>query len=201
MYNVIGELQWSEPDTIITIGGHLDAWHLAQGAQDDGLGVVQALSVVDFFIKHNIKPKYTIRVIWFANEENGFRGATVQGQSAAQEQLAWIYHLLAMENDQGGWFPSLFESRGPLRDIYLTKWKPILEQYFSISAWSWEGGATDIGTFPANTTKLGLFGDLEKYFIMHHATSDTFDRVNLESLQLWSAQMLAIVLLCMGDQN
>ena len=70
-YNVIGELTGSEhPEKIMIVGGHLDSWDLADGSQDDGAGVVQSMAVLELFKKLNYKPKNTIRVVLFMNEEN-----------------------------------------------------------------------------------------------------------------------------------
>ena len=75
-YNVIGEIRGSEfPEEIITVGGHLDAWDLGEGANDDGSGVVQSIEVLRMLKALGIKPKRTIRAVGFANEENGTRGA------------------------------------------------------------------------------------------------------------------------------
>jgi len=78
-HNVIGEIKGSEnPDKIIVVGGHLDSWDLGEGAHDDGAGVVQALEVAYLLKKNNVKPKNTIRIVFFMNEENGTRGAKSQ---------------------------------------------------------------------------------------------------------------------------
>jgi hypothetical protein len=74
-YNVIGEITGSvHPEKIMTVGGHLDSWDLADGSHDDGAGVVQSMAVLECFKKLNYKPKNTIRVVLFMNEENGGRG-------------------------------------------------------------------------------------------------------------------------------
>ncbi|MEO7291771.1 MAG: M20/M25/M40 family metallo-hydrolase, partial [Ginsengibacter sp.] len=74
-YNVIGEIKGSQfPDEIITVGGHLDSWDLAEGANDDGSGVVQSMEVLRTLKALGIRLKRTIRAVAFANEENGGRG-------------------------------------------------------------------------------------------------------------------------------
>src|SRR6185437_14687984 len=73
-YIVVAEIRGSEhPDEYITIGGHLDSWDLAQGSQDDGAGAMQTLEVLRTFVSLGLKPKRTIRVVMFMNEENGER--------------------------------------------------------------------------------------------------------------------------------
>lgn len=74
-YNVIGEIKGSEhPENIMVVGGHLDSWDLADGSHDDGAGVVQSMEVLNIFKNLGYKPKNTIRVVLFMNEENGLRG-------------------------------------------------------------------------------------------------------------------------------
>ena len=74
-YNVIGQVNGSEfPEEIITVGGHLDSWDLAEGANDDGSGVVQSIEVLRTLKALGIKPKRTIRAVLFVNEENGGTG-------------------------------------------------------------------------------------------------------------------------------
>ena len=75
-FNVIGEIKGSKtPENIFVVGGHLDSWDLGEGAHDDGTGIVQSLEVAYLFKKNNIRPKNTLRVVFFMNEENGTRGA------------------------------------------------------------------------------------------------------------------------------
>ena len=75
-HSVIGEIRGSEfPDQVITVGGHLDSWDPGEGAQDDGAGCVQSIEVLRALIAAGYKPRHTIRVVLFANEENGLRGA------------------------------------------------------------------------------------------------------------------------------
>ena len=74
-YNVIGQIDGSErANEIILVGGHLDSWDLGDGSHDDGAGIVQSMEVLRILKVLNYKPKRTIRVVLFANEENGLRG-------------------------------------------------------------------------------------------------------------------------------
>ena len=68
--NVIGEIKGSEvPDEIVLVGGHLDSWDMGHGAHDDGAGVVQSLEALRILKSLGIKPKRTLRVVFFMNEE------------------------------------------------------------------------------------------------------------------------------------
>ncbi len=74
-FNVIGEIKGSTyPDEIMVVGGHLDSWDMGDGSHDDGAGCVQSMEVLHLFKEIDYKPKRTIRVVLFMNEENGLRG-------------------------------------------------------------------------------------------------------------------------------
>jgi Predicted aminopeptidases len=80
---VIGEIRGTEfPDEIITIGGHLDSWDVGEGAHDDGSGCVQSIEVLRALKAIGYKPKRTIRVVLFANEENGLHGGNKYAEEA-----------------------------------------------------------------------------------------------------------------------
>ncbi len=85
-FNVIGEIKGTEkPNEYIITGGHLDSWDLAQGAQDDGAGVVQSIDVLGMYKKIGIKPKHSIRAIAFMNEENGLGGAKAYAKETEEK--------------------------------------------------------------------------------------------------------------------
>jgi hypothetical protein len=85
-HNVVGEIRGSEyPNEIITVGGHIDSWDLAEGAHDDGAGCVQSMEVIRVFKDLGIKPKRTIRAVMFQNEENGLRGGSKYAEIAAKD--------------------------------------------------------------------------------------------------------------------
>ena len=82
-HTVIGEIKGSEkPDEIIVVGGHLDSWDLGDGSHDDGAGIVQSMEVLRIFKSLDYIPKRTIRVVLFANEENGLRGGNKYAEVA-----------------------------------------------------------------------------------------------------------------------
>ena len=74
-FNVVGEIRGSEkPDEIVLVGGHFDSWDPGTGASDDGVGCVVTWEAARLMKKLNIRPKRTVRVVLFTNEENGMRG-------------------------------------------------------------------------------------------------------------------------------
>ncbi|MDB5262476.1 MAG: peptidase [Adhaeribacter sp.] len=193
-HNVIGEIKGAEhPDEIILVGGHLDSWDLAQGAHDDGTGCMQAIEVLRLMKALNIKPKRTIRAVMYMNEENGLRG----GQKYAAEALAnKEKHLAALESDAGGFTPRGFSIEAtPDKVAAIARWKDLLAPY-GLHAINAGGGGADIGPLKnGKTTLIGFRPDSQRYFEIHHAATDTFDRVNQRELELGGASMAALIFL------
>ncbi|MGB1042784.1 MAG: M20/M25/M40 family metallo-hydrolase [Tenacibaculum sp.] len=193
-HNVVGEIKGSEnPDKIMVIGGHLDSWDLGDGAHDDGTGIVQSLEVAYLLKKNNIKPKNTIRIVFFMNEENGLRGATEYARLA---KLNKELHIGALESDAGGHTPRGFsiDANDKNRKL-LQSWKKLLAPYglHDITA---GGGGADIGPLKDDhVTLVGYRPDSQRYFDYHHAASDTFDKVNKRELELGSASMTSLIYL------
>lgn len=129
-YNVVGELKGTEnSNKFITVGGHLDSWDLAEGANDDGTGVMQSLEVLRILKTMNYHPKNSIRAVFFMNEENGDKGGQKYAELAAKNKEE---HLAAIETDEGGFTPRGFGFSGlsaaSLKNVKLN-WKPLLEPY------------------------------------------------------------------------
>ena len=102
-HNVIGEIKGTEfPDEVITIGGHMDSWDPAEGASDDGTGMVQSIEILRAFNAIGYKPNHTIRVVLFANEENGGKGAAKYAEEAKTKKEKYI---MGMESDGGAEYP------------------------------------------------------------------------------------------------
>ncbi len=193
-FNVIGEITGSVyPDKYITVGGHLDSWDLGEGAHDDGTGVVQSLEVLSLLKRTGIKPKHTIRVVFFMNEENGTRGAK---KYAEEVKLKNEIHVAALESDAGGHTPRGFSYNGnDENEALFMSWKSLLEPY-GLTDWSKGGAGADITPLKNETITLsGYRPDSQRYFDYHHTEIDTFDKVNLRELELGSAAMTSLVYL------
>ncbi|WP_224490862.1 M20/M25/M40 family metallo-hydrolase [Robertkochia flava] len=193
-YNVIGEIKGSEfPEQIITVGGHLDSWDLGDGAHDDGAGCVQSMEVLRLLSETGYRPKRTIRVVLFMNEENGLRGARKYAEVASENGEE---HLFALESDAGGFTPRGFSF--DCRDDQFEKvlsWKQLFEPYL-IHLFEKGGSGADIGPLKNGQTVLaGLRPDSQRYFDHHHAANDTFEHVNKRELELGAATMAALVYL------
>lgn len=193
-YNVIGEIKGSQfPNEIIIVGGHLDSWDLGDGSHDDGAGCVQSMEVLRLFKQTGIRPKRTIRVVLFMNEENGLRGGRKYAEIAKNKGEK---HIFALESDAGGFTPRGFSFDGPDYKInQILKWKPLFEPYL-IHYFKKGGSGADIGPLKNNDLVLsGLRPDSQRYFDHHHASNDTFDAVNKRELELGAATMTSLIYL------
>ena len=197
-HNIIGEIKGSEfPDEIITIGGHMDSWDPAEGASDDGAGMVQSIEILRAFNAIGYKPKRTIRIVLFANEENGGRGGAKYAEEA---KIKNEKHIMAMESDGGAEYPRGFGC-GMTKTQYakVETWKKYFEPYdadkFSFNEGGGEGA--DIGPLQTGfkTAQFGLNTTGQRYFNMHHSAIDVFENVNAQELHLGAAVMAAMVYL------
>jgi hypothetical protein len=193
-YHVIGEIKGSiNPDEIIVVGGHLDSWDLGDGAHDDGAGCVQSMEVLNLLKKTGYKPKRTIRVVLFMNEENGLRGGNKYAEVAASNKEN---HIFALESDSGGFTPRGFTFDCSNKDFEkVAEWKGIFEPYL-VHYFQQGGSGADIGPLKKEGMVLaGLRPDSQRYFDYHHAENDTFEHVNKRELQLGAATMASLVYL------
>jgi carboxypeptidase Q len=194
-HNVIGEIRGSEfPDEIITVGGHLDSWDPAEGAHDDGAGCVHSIEVLRALKAIGYKPKRTIRVVLFANEENGLRGGNKYAEEAKAKNEK---HIFALESDAGGFTPRGFGfTMSAERLQKVRQWLPLLMPY-GTTEMNAGGGGADIGPLNRNlgTPVAGFVPDSQRYFDIHHARSDVFEAVNKRELELGAVNMAALIYL------
>ncbi len=175
--NVVAELVGREkPDEIVVLGGHIDSWDVGQGAMDDAGGSVAAWEVVRVLKRLGLRPRRTIRVVLWTNEENGLRGATAYRDAHAAELPK---HVLAMESDGGVFAPEGFNVDGSDATVaMMTGLAPLLE---SIGATSMQAGGAgaDVGPLTAaGVPGLGLNVDGTRYFWYHHSEADTMDKLD-----------------------
>ena len=198
--NVMGEIRGSEkPDEVIVLGGHLDSWDVGQRAQDDGAGVIASLQALVVLKQLALRPKRTIRVVFWANEENGTRGG-----NAYREMLgdAIKNHVIAIEMDGGAEKPvGLGVSGGGAKALEQMKEIGKLVAAIGAGTVTAGGGGTDIGPL----MKEGVIGAGVRtvggrYFEWHHTTADTFDKVNAEDFKKNVAQ-LAVFAYVIADMD
>jgi carboxypeptidase Q len=175
--NVIGDIKGSEhPEQIVIVSGHLDSWDLGTGAIDDGAGVAVSMEVANLIHKLNLKPKRTIRVIAWMNEENGLRGAK---QYAKDHEKDAANHFAAMETDGGAGHPVGLHIKGkPEVKAMMKVVGEILQESGAGALAMTENAGADIGPLE----KFGVPGfapiqDGRFYFNYHHTPADTLDKI------------------------
>lgn len=198
--NVLGELRGSEhPEQIVVIGGHLDAWDLGRGAHDDGAGIAHVLEAARLLRACGIAPKRTIRVVLFANEENGLRGGEAYAKDHAEELR---HHVAALETDGGGFTPLGFSCS--LRDeaaaAIRRRFAPLQDLGAGLFATGSGAGGADIGPLHrAGVPCFGLWVDGQKYFDYHHTAQDDLPAVHERELALGAA-VVAYAASVLADQ-
>ena len=193
-YNVIGEIKGSlYPDEIMVVGGHLDSWDLGDGSHDDGAGVVQSMDVLSLLKQISYRPKRTIRVVLFMNEENGLRGGNEYARVALAEGER---HVFALESDSGGFTPRGFSFDTEKETFEQIKsWSNYFYPYLS-DRFELGGSGADIGPLkPQGLILAGLKPDSQRYFDHHHSDNDRFEHVNKRELELGAATMTALIYL------
>ncbi len=181
-HNVIADLRGSElPDEVVIVSGHLDSWDLGTGALDDACGVAVAMQVPYLLNKLKIRPKRTIRVIAYMNEENGLVGGNEYAR-AERENIA--DHFAAIESDLGASRPLGILFAGN-RDA-LPFFDPILDilRHHGSGLIRMESG---VGADIDPLTRQGVpsfapWFDMRTYFNYHHTAADTFDKVDPDDL-------------------
>jgi carboxypeptidase Q len=176
--NVVGEIRGRElPDEVVVVGGHLDSWDVGAGATDDGGGCVVTWEALRIMKKLNLRPRRTVRVVLFTNEENGGRGGVAYRD---QHRAELARHVMMLESD-GGVFRPLgvgFTGSDAARDTV----KAIATLLSGIAAdqVSPGGGGADIGPSvqEGRIPALSLDVDGSKYFLIHHTPADTIDKID-----------------------
>ena len=193
-HNVIGEITGSEfPDEYILVGGHLDSWDLGDGSHDDGAGCVQSMDVVRLLKLSGVKPKRSIRVVLFMNEENGLRGAKKYAEEAFKKGEN---HIFALESDAGAFTPRGFYFEADESNFAQIKsWKKLFKPYL-IHFFELGGSGADVGPLKTpNNVLSGLKPDSQRYFDHHHSSSDTFEHIHKRELELGAATMTSLIYL------
>ncbi len=193
-YNVIGEIKGSTyPNEIMVVGGHLDSWDLGDGSHDDGAGCVQSMDVLRLLKETGYKPKRTLRVVLFMNEENGLRGGNKYAEVARSKNEK---HVFALESDSGGFTPRGFSFNCSDENLaQIQSWKGLFEPYLIHMFVKGYSGADIRPLLDQDLVLAGLRPDSQRYFDHHHAENDTFEHVNKRELELGAATMASLVYL------
>ena len=189
-YNVVADLKGSEhPEQIVIVSGHLDSWDLGRGAIDDGAGVVISMATAEILQRLHIRPRRTLRVIAWMDEENGGGGNKGYAKMHAAE---FPNHIAAIESDAGAGHPLGFHmkmspaalaSLRPLVDIL----RPGGSTVFRSAEYS--PGSDIEPLVEAGVPGIGIIQDGRRYFDYHHTAADTLDKVDPRDLRENAAAM------------
>ncbi len=182
-YNVIADLKGSEkPDEVVIVSGHLDSWDLGTGAIDDAAGVAVSMQVPYLLKKLKLRPKRTIRMIAWMNEENGSRG----GQGYFNEEKDNIANqFAAIESDLGASHPLgfLFAGRSEALPYFAPLTNILRSQGASLAQYQPGGVGADISPLTrAGVPSFAPYFNTQTYFNYHHTAADTFDKVDPKEL-------------------
>lgn len=196
-HSVIGEITGKKDKSVIVVGGHLDSWDVGEGAHDDGAGIVQSIEVLRTFKKLGIKNNHTIRVVCFANEENGVKGGIQYGKTAKEKNEK---HLFAIESDAGGFAPrGIALEMDEEKRQQIKSWTGLFLPY---GVYNFEGKYSGTDIYPLHDMGVPtaeLVPDSQRYFDIHHTEEDTFEKVNRRELLLGATAMTQIIY--MIDKN
>ena len=176
-YNVIGEITGTEiPNEYVVIGGHLDSWDLGTGAIDDGAGCAITMAAAEFIQRNKMKPKRSIRVVLFANEEQGLIGGKAY-LDAHQNQIAQIQAASEADSGQG----PVTKMSSYVRPEALELVKQMQQVMAPLNIVAGDNNANpgpDMGGLKnAGAASFGLSLRSDDYFDLHHTPDDTFDKI------------------------
>jgi carboxypeptidase Q len=176
--NVIAEIVGRErPYEVVVVGAHLDSWDVGTGASDDGAGCIAAWEAVRILMKLDLRPRRTIRVVLFTNEENGTRG----GLAYRDKHLAALKdHVLMIESDTGVFRPHGFGFTGTASARATVSRIVRLLAGIGVDHVGSSGGGADIGPSvqAANLPAMSLEVEMADYFLLHHTAADTIDHID-----------------------
>jgi carboxypeptidase Q len=175
--NVIGEITGRErPEEIVVLGCHFDSWDVGTGATDDGGGCIASWEAVRLMKKLGLRPRRTVRVVLFTNEENGLRG----GLAYRDQHLAELAnHVLMIETDGGVFRPLGFGFSGNEQARATVKAAASLLAGIGATRIGAAGGGADIGPSvqAGKVPSMSLDVDGSLYFTIHHTPADTVDKI------------------------
>ena len=196
--NVIGEIRGREkPEEIVLVGGHFDSWDVGSGASDDGVGCVVTWEAARLLKKLDLRPRRTVRVVLFTNEENGLRGGNAYRDAHAGEALN---HVFALESDSGVFEPARLGFSGPDAARQIVNEIAALLEPLGLQTVGPGGGGADIGPIATlgRVPMMAYGGDATKYFTIHHTPADTIDRIRPDEVSR-AAAAIAVMTYVIAD--
>ena len=192
-FNVVGEIRGREkPEEIVLVGGHFDSWDPGTGASDDGVGCVVTWEAARLMKKLNIRPRRTVRVVLFTNEENGLRGGNGYRDAHAKEAAN---HIFSVESDSGVFAPARLGVSGSEAASALVADIGTLLAPLGMQDITPGGGGADIGPISTlgRVPMMAYSGDSAKYFTIHHTPADTVDRIEPQEVSRAAAALAAMI--------
>jgi len=185
--NVVAEIRGTEkPEEVIILSGHLDSWDVGQGAQDDGAGSVIAMEAARLIQTLGLKPRRTIRVVLWTNEENGLRGGLAY-RDAHRAEFKNI--IAAIESDSGSEKVSGFDldlrkasAEGKASALASLKTFDLVMKPFAVTLRLGGSGADVSPMVREGVTGIGMEHAATHYFDIHHTHADTFDKIEKDDL-------------------
>ncbi|NIF06080.1 M28 family peptidase [Chryseobacterium sp. Tr-659] len=195
--NIIAEIQGKKDAKVIVLGAQLDSWDIGEGAIDDGTGVAQCIEVLRAFKALGYQNNHTIRVVLYANSENGGQGREMYAAYVKKKEEK---HIFALGTDAGGYSPRGFSlDMSPQRRRLIYPWKEYFLPY-GVYDFDQTEAIQDISPLKKLDIPLAeLVVDTQRYFDYHHSVEDTFDKVNKRELLLGAVAMTQLIF--MIDKN
>lgn len=191
-FNVVGEITGRErPEEIVLVGGHIDSWDVGAGASDDGAGCVVTWEAARLMKKLGIRPRRTVRVVLWTNEENGLGGANAYVERYRSEAAN---HVFALEADSGVFAPAALGFSGSAAARLAIQQIGTLVAPLGFPEIGPGGGGADIGPIAqaGNVPTMAYLGDSSRYFVIHHTAADTIERIAPEEVSKAAAAIAAI---------
>ncbi len=176
--NVVGEIVGRErPEEIVLVGGHFDSWDVGGGASDDGVGCIVTWEAARLMKQLGLRPRRTVRVVLFTNEENGLRGALAYRDTHAPSAAR---HVMALESDIGVFEPMRLGFSGNERSRQVMADIVEVLRPLGFPPLGLGGGGADIGPIAqaGQVPTMALAGDAARYFQIHHTPADTVERID-----------------------
>ena len=190
--NVVAEIRGREkPDEIVLVGGHFDSWDVGTGASDNAVGCIVTWEALRLMKALGIRPRRTVRLVLWTNEENGFGGANAY---AARYASVADKHVFALESDSGVLAPASIGFSGtPAARAIVTQIASLLAP-LGFGSVGPSGGGADIGPISeaGSVPTMAYLGDPAKYFVVHHTNADTVDRIAADEVSRASAAIAVI---------
>jgi Zn-dependent M28 family amino/carboxypeptidase len=192
-YNVVADLKGSEhPEQIVVVSGHLDSWDLGTGAIDDGAGVAVAMETAQLLQQLHLRPKRTIRVIAWMDEETGGKGKDAYTHA---HQAEFANHVGVIESDLGAEHPLGFIAKvSPQAAEQLAPVQTVLSSFgANVLRLTPECPGADISTMAKDgVPAFGVMQEGRTYFNYHHSPADTLDKIVPQDLRENAAAMAVL---------